>query len=72
MDNFLNRFLDSTSDFLAERPGLLPLLAVVLIFFNFLLQIFPGSGYWLVESNLFLHLGLIVGFLGLLLIRPLE
>lgn len=70
MDDFLNNFLDRVSDFLAERPGLLPLLGIVLIFINFLLQIFPGSG-WVVESNLFLHLGLIIGFLGFLLIRAL-
>jgi hypothetical protein len=67
----LNRLLDRASDFLARRPGLLPLLAIMLILVNFLLQIFPGTGLWLVDSNLLLHLGLIVGILGLLLIRVL-
>lgn len=71
MDDFINRVVDKTGDFVAARPGLLPLIAVVLVIINFILQIFPGAGYWIVDSNFFLHLGLIIGFLGLLLIRPL-
>ena len=71
MDEFLARFLDNASDFLARRPGLLPLLGIGLILFNFLLQIFPGPGVWLVDSNLFLHMGLVVSILGLLLIKAL-
>lgn len=71
MNNLINRFLDRASDFLAARPGLLPLLAIGLIIVNFLLQIFPGSGYWFVDYNLLLHLGVIIGFLGILLIIPL-
>ena len=70
MDKFILNLLDKSADFMAERPGFLPLLAVGFILFNFLLQIFPGSG-WIVESNLFLHVGLIVGILGLLIIRAL-
>jgi hypothetical protein len=71
MDKFLARFLDKASDFLAHRPGLLPLIGVGFILFNFLLQIVPGPGAWLVDSNLFLHLGLVISILGLLLIRAL-
>jgi hypothetical protein len=71
MDDFMNNLLDRASDSLARRPGLLPLLGIGLILFNFLLQIFPGSGIWLVDSNLFLHLGLVLGILGLLLVRAL-
>lgn len=70
MDKFILNILDKSADFMAERPGFLPLLAVVFILFNFLLQIFPGTG-WIVDSNLFLHLGLIIGILGLLIIRAL-
>lgn len=69
----MNELLDKLSDFIAERPGLLPLLGIGLIFINLLLQIFPGPGSgWLVDSNLLLHLGLIVGLLGILLIRTLS
>lgn len=66
----MNELLDRISDFLGERPGLLPLLGVGLIVLNLLLQFFPNN--WVVESNLLLHLGLIIGFVGLLLIRPLR
>ena len=71
MDNFMNNLLDKSSDFLARKPGFLPLLAVVLILLNLLLQIFPGSDYWLVSSNLFLHIGAITGLIGILMVRAL-
>lgn len=71
MDRFINQFVDGASEFLAKRPGLLTLVGVAFIGLNFLLQIFPGSGSWFVDSNLLLHLGLVMGLLGLLLIRPL-
>jgi hypothetical protein len=70
MDKLILNILDKSADFMAEKPGFLPLLAIGLIVLNLLLQIFPGSG-WIVESNLFLHFGLIIGFLGLLIIRAL-
>lgn len=44
MDDFMNNLLDRAGDSLARRPGLLPLLGIGLILFNFLLQIFPGPG----------------------------
>lgn len=69
----MNEFLDQVSDFLAERPGMLPLLGILLIVINLVLQIVPGpGGGWLVDSHLFLHVGLVVALLGLLLIRPLS
>lgn len=72
MHDFMNRLLDWASDFFAHRPGLLPLVAIGLIVLNFLLQIFPGPGNWLADSNLVLHVGLVLGLLGILLFRPLE
>ena len=71
MDEFINKFVDNTADFLAKRPGLLPLVGLALIILNFLLQIFPGSDIWLVDTNFFLHLGLVIAIFGLLLIRAL-
>jgi hypothetical protein len=72
MDDFINRFVDNAADFLAKRPGLLPLVGLALIVLNFLLQIIPGSGTWIVDTNFFLHLGLIIAIFGLLLIRALD
>ena len=70
MDKFILNILDKSADFMAERPGFLPILGVIFILFNLLLQFFPGSG-WVIDSNLFLHLGLVVGIIGLLIIRAL-
>lgn len=66
----MNDFLDKMSDFLSKYPGFLPLLGLVLIVINLILQIFPGS--WFVDRNILLHIGLIVSLIGLLLIRPLT
>ena len=71
MDDRINRFLERAADVLAGRPGLLLFVAIGLVMVNFLLQIFPGQGYWMVDVNLCLHAGLVVGFVGVLLIRPL-
>lgn len=65
----MNKLLDRLSNFLAKYPGLLPLVGLGIIIFNLLLQFFPGN--WIVDSHLFLHIGLIVALLGILLIRPL-
>lgn len=62
----MSKFLDHASEFLAHRKGLLPIIGLVLILINLLIQfIFPGS--FIALSNLFLHLGLIVAILGLML-----
>jgi hypothetical protein len=68
MDEWINDMVERINEALERRPGMLPLLGVGFIVVNFLLQIFPGSGVWLVDSNLLLHLGLIVSIVGLLLI----
>lgn len=66
MINWLSQFLDRASDYLSRRKGLLPLAGIGLIILNFLIvSIFPGG--FLVETNLFLHLGLVVALLGLML-----
>lgn len=71
MSDRINRFLERAADALAKRPGVPVFVAVGLIVVNFILQLVPGSGYWIVDSNVLLHLGLIIGFIGLLLIRAL-
>lgn len=69
----INKLLDRMNEYLSVRRGLLPMVGIGLIFLNFILQLFPIiDGIWLVRSNLFLHLGLIVALIGLLLIKPLQ
>jgi hypothetical protein len=64
MLRFFNKFLDVLSDYFAHRKGLLPLVGIVLILINALLQFFPGGGL-LAESNFLLHV--IVSILGIML-----
>jgi hypothetical protein len=64
MDQWLNRLLDKLSNYLAPRKGLLPLLGILLIAANYLVQFIPG---WFGSSNLLLHLGLIIAIFGLML-----
>ncbi len=69
MNDRMNSLLERINDFLARWPGALPLAGLALILINFALQLFPGPGYWIVDVNLFLHLGLLISIIGLLLIN---
>ncbi len=62
----ISRFIDRLSEFLAHRKGLLPLCGLLLVALNLLLQFVAAPG-WVVSSNLFLHLGVAIAILGLLL-----
>lgn len=62
-------WLDRLSAFIARYKGLPTMLAVVLVLLNFVLQ-FLNLG-WLSDSNLLLHLGIVVGLIGLLLAEAL-
>ena len=57
------------SSFLARLPGLPILLAIGLILLNFVVQLLPGWPItrWMAQTNVWLHLGLILGFFGILL-----
>lgn len=61
----INQLLDWMSDYLAARKGLLPITGLMLIAANFILQFFPLG--WIAESNLLLHLGIILAIFGFLL-----
>jgi hypothetical protein len=62
----MSKFLDQMSEYLAHRKGLLPIIGLLLIFLNLLIQfVFPGS--FLATTNLFLHIGLMVSIFGLML-----
>jgi hypothetical protein len=63
---WLSKLIDKLSEFLAHRKGLLPMLGLVLIIANLALQFILPPG-WVRDSNLLLHIGLIVSILGLML-----
>jgi hypothetical protein len=63
----ISKLLDWLSNFLAHRKGLLPLLGIVLVIFNYILQFFFPFGHWLPSSNLLLHLGVIIAIFGMML-----
>jgi hypothetical protein len=64
------RMLNRIADFLAHNRGLLTLIGIGLILTNLLLQFFPTLG-WLRESNLLLHLGIVLGLAGILIANAL-
>ncbi len=62
----MSDLLDRISEFLAHRKGLLPIIGILLIIVNLILQfVLPGN--FLTTSNLFLHLGLVIAIFGLML-----
>ncbi len=63
----MSRWIDRLSEFFAQRKGLIPLVGMLLVVVNFILQFTLPSGDFLVTSNLFLHLGVILAVFGLLL-----
>lgn len=66
MFNWISRKLDHLSEYLAWRKGLLPLIGIGFIVINLVVQfIFPGT--LLASSNVFLHIGVIIAILGLML-----
>lgn len=62
----LSKFLDKASGFLAPRKGLLPILGILFVLVNFFLEAAPIDG-WVVSTNLFLHLGVIIAILGFMI-----
>lgn len=66
MLDLFNRFLDNASDYLAHRKGLLPTIGIVLVIINGILQFIPVSGV-ISETNILLHLGVIIAVLGIML-----
>jgi len=62
----MSKLLDHMSEYLAHRKGLLPIIGLILIIINLVLQfIIPGN--LLATTNLLLHIGLIVAIFGLML-----
>ena len=65
----LSAFMDWFSEFIAHRKGLLPMIGILLIVANFILQVFAAG--WMVQTNCLLHLGLVIAVFGLLAARAL-
>ncbi len=65
MINQLSRFIDWFSNYFAHRKGLLPLIGILFILMNFILNL--ATAGWVARSNLFLHLGLIIAILGFMI-----
>jgi len=65
----LIEWLKKTSDFLARYKGLPVLIGVGMVMLNFVLQLFPPLPVinWLADVNLFLHLGILLGLVGILI-----
>lgn len=63
----MSKLLDFLSEYLAHRKGLLPLIGLVFILLNLLLQFLLPAGNILTTSNMFLHIGLIISIIGLML-----
>ena len=67
MTDWSLKFLDRASSYLAARKGLLSLVGIGLIILNFLLACILPQEWFIIRTNLFLHLGLIVALLGQML-----
>ena len=60
----LSKIFSKLSTFFSNRKGLLIFVAIFLVILNFILSLVSNN--WVTQSNLFLHLGIVIGFLGLL------
>jgi hypothetical protein len=65
VDGF-NKLLDQLSEYFAHRKGLLPMVGILLVVINFIFQLIPGLG-WFASSNIFLHFGIIIAIVGMML-----
>ncbi len=59
-------FLDRISEYISKRRGLPTMIAIVLVVINLIFQFVPGLE-WFARTNLLLHIGVIIGLLGILL-----
>ena len=66
MRNLINRILDAAGEYFAQRKGLLPSVGILLVLSNVILQFIPGGGI-VAETNLLLHLGVILAIFGIML-----
>ncbi len=68
LDALLSKIIDGISDYVSAHRGAPVLLGVLLVILNYVLVLIPGVQLGFVEStNLLLHLGVIIGLIGVLL-----
>jgi len=68
LDTLLSKILDGISDYVSAHRGVPVLIGVLLVVLNYSLLIIPDVQLGFVETtNLLLHLGVIVGLIGVLL-----
>ncbi len=68
MDKFFSHILDRISDIIANHRGMPILICLPMVIFNYILRVIPGTQLGFVETtDLFLHLAVFVGLLGVLL-----
>ena len=65
MNNGISKILSQLSSFFSSRKGLLLFIAVIFVVLNYFLGLFFDN--WFTQSNLLLHLGIIIGFFGIML-----
>ncbi len=58
--------VDRISGYIAEHKGVPVLAGVLLVILNFAVVLL-SRGTWLADTNLLLHLGVVVGLMGILL-----
>mgnify|MGYP001225597799 CR=1 FL=1 len=63
---WLSKLVDDASNYFAHRKGLLPFTGILLVILNFILSLVLGPNV-ITESDLFLHLGVIIAIFGLML-----
>ncbi len=64
------KLLQRIGDFFAHMSGVPILVAVGLVVFNFVFRLLPNDWFgvaWMVRTDILLHLGLVLGLLGILL-----
>ena len=62
--------MQNLTDFLERVKGLPILIGILLVILNFIVQYIPSLAF-LGDTNLLLHLGIVVGLLGVLLAEAL-
>ena len=68
LDALFSKLLDRISDYIAAHRGMPILFAVLLVVLNYVLRVIPDTQLGFVEStDLLLHLGVLIGLLGVLL-----
>ncbi len=73
LDVWTSKIIDTISDYVSAHRGVPVLIGVLLVVLNYLLRLIPETQLGFVEStDLLLHVGIIVGLLGILLGDALD